>query len=62
VVERAYAQLPGANNLGHKTGWCHSSGMRDPAQTTDAARNVNMNAKRSALRGKFKQDDRINKI
>lgn len=44
VVERAYAQLPGANNLGHKTGWCHSSGMRDPAQTTDAARNVNMNA------------------
>ncbi|MBA3599752.1 MAG: conditioned medium factor [Acidobacteria bacterium] len=43
VVERAYAQLPGANNLGHKTGWCHSSGMRDPAQTTDSARNVNMN-------------------
>ena len=44
VVERAYAQLPGANNLGHKTGWCHSSGMRDPAQTTDASRNANMNA------------------
>jgi hypothetical protein len=44
VVERAYAQLPGANNLGHKTGWCHSSGMRDPAQTTDASRNLNMNA------------------
>ncbi len=44
VVERAYAQLPGANNLGHKTGWCHSSGMRDPAQTTDSSRNVNMNA------------------
>ena len=43
VVERAYAQLPGANNLGHKTGWCHSSGMRDPAQTTDSARNRNMN-------------------
>ncbi len=44
VVERAYAQLPGANNLGHKTGWCHTGGMRDPAQTTDASRNANMNA------------------
>jgi hypothetical protein len=44
VVERAYAQLTGANNLGHKTGWCHTGGMRDPSQTTDAARNVNMNA------------------
>ncbi len=39
-----YAQLPGAYNLGHKTGWCHSSGMRDPAQTTDASRNTNMNS------------------
>ncbi|MCD9186504.1 MAG: hypothetical protein LUM44_08725 [Pyrinomonadaceae bacterium] len=44
VVERAYAQLPGANNLGHKTGWCHTSGMRDPSQTTDSSRNSNMNA------------------
>jgi hypothetical protein len=44
VVERAYAQLTGANNLGHKTGWCHTSGMRDPSQTTDSSRNVNMNA------------------
>jgi hypothetical protein len=44
VVERAYAQLTGGNNLGHKTGWCHTSGMRDPSQTTDAARNANMNA------------------
>lgn len=44
VVEKAYAQLPGANNLGHKTGWCHTSGMRDPAQTTDSSRNANMNA------------------
>ncbi|HEX8247317.1 MAG TPA: hypothetical protein VF599_03965 [Pyrinomonadaceae bacterium] len=43
VVERAYAQLTGANNLGHKTGWCHTSGMRDPSQTTDSARNTNMN-------------------
>ena len=44
VVEKAYAQLSGANNLGHKTGWCHTSGMRDPAQTSDASRNLNMNA------------------
>ncbi len=44
VTEKAYGQLPGAFNLGHKTGWCHTSGMRDPAQTTDASRNSNMNA------------------
>lgn len=43
VVERAYGQLPGANNLGHKTGWCHTGGMRDPAQTGDSSRNANMN-------------------
>ena len=44
VVERAYAQLPGANNRGHKTGWCHTGGMRDPAQTSDSSRNADMNA------------------
>lgn len=43
VVERSYAQLSGGNNLGHKTGWCHTSGMRDPAQTGDSSRNSNMN-------------------
>jgi hypothetical protein len=43
VVERSYAQLTGANNLGHKTGWCHTSGMRDPSQTGDSSRNTNMN-------------------
>jgi len=43
VVERTYAQLSGGVNLGHKTGWCHTGGMRDPAQTTDATRNSNMN-------------------
>ena len=47
VVERAYAQLPGANNRGHKTGWCHTSGMRDPAQTSDSARNSEMNTNAS---------------
>jgi hypothetical protein len=44
VTERAYGQLPGGNNRGHKTGWCHTSGMRDPAQTSDSVRNADMNA------------------
>ncbi len=44
TTERAYGQLSGANNRGHKTGWCHTSGMRDPAQTTDASRNADMNS------------------
>lgn len=44
TTERAYGQLPGAYNRGHKTGWCHTSGMRDPAQVTDASRNSVMNA------------------
>lgn len=43
VVERAKAQLSSANNMGHKTGWCHTSGMRDPAQTSDSSRNATMN-------------------
>ena len=43
VTEQAYGQLPGGNNRGHKTGWCHTSGMRDPAQTSDTARNAEMN-------------------
>jgi hypothetical protein len=44
VVEQSKGQLPGANNRGHKTGWCHTSGMRDPAQTSDSARNADINA------------------
>ena len=44
VVEKDYGQLPGANNRGHKTGWCHTSSMRDPAQTSDSSRNSDMNA------------------
>ncbi len=43
VTERAYGQLSGGNNLGHKTGWCHTTSMRDPGQTTDSSRNANMN-------------------
>lgn len=44
TTEKWAGQLSGANNMGHKTGWCHTSSMRDPAQTTDYSRNVNMNA------------------
>lgn len=44
TTEKINAQLPGANNRGHVKGWCHTSGMRDPAQTTDSSRNSTMNA------------------
>lgn len=44
VIEQSRGQLSGAVNRGHKTGWCHTSGMRDPAQTTDGARNSDMSA------------------
>lgn len=44
VVEQSYGQLPYAINRGHKTGWCHTGGMRDPAQTSDSTRNADMNA------------------
>jgi hypothetical protein len=39
TTERAYGQLPGAYNRGHKTGWCHTEGMRDPPQVRDSSRN-----------------------
>lgn len=37
-------QLPGGNSMGHKLGWCHTTGMSNPAQYLDAARNAGMNA------------------
>lgn len=43
VIERDRAQLAGATNRGHREGWCHTAGMRDPAQTTDLSRNAEMN-------------------
>ncbi|MFM7050749.1 MAG: hypothetical protein ACKOYN_01250 [Planctomycetota bacterium] len=43
VVEHSSGHFPGANDMGIKTGWCHVSGMRDPDQATDAARNAVMN-------------------
>jgi hypothetical protein len=44
VVEMAAGQLSGATNMGHVTGWCHSTGMSAPANYTDSARNVEMDA------------------
>ncbi len=44
VVEKSRGQLSGANNMGHKKGWCHTSSMRDTAQTKDSSRNADMNA------------------
>lgn len=44
VTEKVKGFLTSGINRGHTYGWCHSSGMRDPAQTTDASRNVVMNA------------------
>ena len=42
VTEKAKGQLPGGVNRGHKTGWCHTADMRDPSQTSDNSRNVEM--------------------
>lgn len=44
TVEQANAQLSGGNNMGHTTGQCHTTGMRDPAQYLDASRNATMSA------------------
>jgi hypothetical protein len=44
TVEQFRGQLPGANNMGHVTGWCHTTGMTYPASYTDHARNAVMNA------------------
>jgi len=44
VVEHAAGHIVGAQDMGLKTGWCHVSGMRDPAQTGDSARNAVLNA------------------
>ncbi len=44
VIEQSKGQLSGAINRGHKTGWCHTTSMRDPGQTTDSSRNADMNA------------------
>lgn len=43
TTEKAKGQLSGGVNRGHKTGWCHTSGMADPPQVTDSSRNSTMN-------------------
>ena len=44
VVQVARGQLPGANNMGSKSGWCHTTGMSYPAHYTDAGRNAELNS------------------
>lgn len=44
VTEKWSGKLAGANNMGHRKGQCHTSGMRDMAQTSDSNRNATMNA------------------
>ena len=44
VVERSRGQLSGAVNRGHKTGWCHTTEMRDPGQVRDSSRNATMSS------------------
>eukprot|EP01027_Heterolobosea_sp_BB2_P008908 GEZU01013198.1.p1 GENE.GEZU01013198.1~~GEZU01013198.1.p1 ORF type:complete len:674 (+),score=199.90 GEZU01013198.1:77-2098(+) len=43
TAEYKYTQLPDANNMGHKEGWCHSVDMHFPPQCTDHTRNAEMN-------------------
>ena len=44
TTEVVRGQLPGATNMGNKTGWCHTTGMSYPAQYTDSVRNAELNA------------------
>lgn len=44
TTEKAKGQLSSGVNRGHRTGWCHTSGMADPAQTTDSSRNASMSS------------------
>lgn len=43
TTEKSRGQLSGANNRGHKSDWCHTTGMRDTAQYYDSSRNSEMN-------------------
>lgn len=44
TVEMFRGQLPGGSSMGHVTGWCHTTGMSNPANYTDHARNMAMDA------------------
>ncbi len=39
TTERSRGQLPGAQNEGHVSGWCHTVLMADPPQCADGGRN-----------------------
>ena len=45
TTEKWSGQLSGAVNMGHKKGWCHTTGMRDTAQYKDGGRNSSMNSR-----------------
>jgi len=45
TTEKWAGQLSGGANKGHKTGWCHTTGMRDTAQYYDSSRNSSMNSR-----------------
>jgi len=45
TTEKWAGQLSGGVNKGHKTGWCHTNGMRDTAQFKDSSRNSSMNSR-----------------
>ncbi len=44
VVERSKGILSGGNNMGHISGWCHSTGMSNSANYLDHALNLLRNA------------------
>jgi hypothetical protein len=44
TVERDRGQLSGGNSMGHVSGWCHTTGMSNPANYTDHVRNAEMDA------------------
>ena len=44
TVEKWSGFVGGMNSLGHKTGWCHTTGMRDPPVLTDHTSNQQFNA------------------
>eukprot|EP00761_Pharyngomonas_kirbyi_P011872 gb/GECH01011898.1/.p1 GENE.gb/GECH01011898.1/~~gb/GECH01011898.1/.p1 ORF type:complete len:698 (+),score=179.89 gb/GECH01011898.1/:1-2094(+) len=45
TVEYKYAQLEGANSMGHKEGYCHTADMHWPPQCRDSERNNIVNEK-----------------
>jgi pimeloyl-ACP methyl ester carboxylesterase len=45
TTEKWSGQLSGGVNKGHKTGQCHTSGMRDARQTHDTSRNSSMSSR-----------------